>query len=113
MDSQPIGRLLVPMFVYFCLWLSMPFSVALPVRDEDSKVSTLALLLPLADSMSVAAKPGWLTADDVVVGAATICVLLAGATGWSLTKAKKNMTVKILASELEQARRELAEAHQA
>lgn len=85
--------------------------VCMSTIDAVAKLHSLLLLLPDPPRVRVIAKPSWLTPTRLLIGLAALSVGLVIVVAWLLTVAKKNARLRCLVRELEQAQRELQEAH--
>lgn len=79
--------------------------------DATGKLTSLKLLLPTAGSMRVLQRPSWFTAARLLTGLGIVSVVLVVAVAWLLTVARKNAALRRVVRELEQAQKELQEAH--
>jgi signal transduction histidine kinase len=79
--------------------------------DATGKLTSLRLLLPAPADLRVLARPSWFTATRLLAGLGLLSVVLLVAVAWLLTVARKNAALHRLVRELEQAQRELQEAH--
>jgi signal transduction histidine kinase len=85
--------------------------VCTPSVDTDGKLKSLQVLLPAATDLRVVQRPSWLTPGRLLIGLAVLSVLLLAVVGWSLTVSRKNAALRDTLRQLEQAQRELQEAH--
>lgn len=85
--------------------------VCAPAVDPDGKLKALQLLLPSPGDLRIIQRPSWLTPGRLLVGLATLTVVLLIVAGWSLTVSRKNAALRDTLRQLEQAQRELQEAH--
>ena len=79
--------------------------------SATGKVTSLRLLLPSPAGMRVLQRPSWFTATRLFAGLGALSVVLVVAVAWLLTVARKNTALHRLVRELEQAQKELQEAH--
>ena len=79
--------------------------------NVTGKLTSLRLLLPSPAGMRVLQRPSWFTATRLFAGLGVVSVVLIVAVAWLLTVARKNAALHRLVRELEQAQRELQEAH--
>lgn len=77
----------------------------------DGRMRNLRLLLPNADAIRLLETPGWWTADRLLAGLLLVCLLMAAVVGWTLTVSKKNVMLRLLMKEKEQARHDLQAGH--
>lgn len=85
--------------------------VAIYETGDDGRMRGFNLLLPGLTDLRVLEKPSWFTPERLVIGFCSVCVLLAGVAGWSLTVSKKNAMLGLLVADREKAQRELQQAH--
>lgn len=85
--------------------------VCVSTIDAVAKLHSLLLLLPDPPRVRVIARPSWLTPARLLIGLAALSAGLVIVVAWLLTVAKKNARLRGLVRELEQAQRELQEAH--
>jgi signal transduction histidine kinase len=85
--------------------------VCTPSVDTDGKLKSLQVLLPAAADLRVVQRPSWLTPGRLLIGLAVLSVLLLAVVGWSLTVSRKNAALRDTLRQLEQAQRQLQEAH--
>ncbi len=85
--------------------------VCLSEIDPAGKLKSLKLLLAAPGDLRVVSRPSWLTPERLLIGVALLSALLIVVAIWSLTVSKKNTALRDTLRELEQAQRDLQEAH--
>jgi signal transduction histidine kinase len=85
--------------------------LAVSTVDATGKVTSLRLLLPAPASLRVLARPSWFTAGRLLAGLGVVSLVLLVVVAWLLTVARKNAALRRVVRQLEQAQRELQEAH--
>jgi signal transduction histidine kinase len=79
--------------------------------DATGKVTSLRLLLPAPASLRVLQRPSWFTPARLLAGLGLVSLVLLVVVAWLLTVARKNAALRRVVRQLEQAQRELQEAH--
>jgi signal transduction histidine kinase len=79
--------------------------------SDDGKIKSFRLLLPTSHDVRIIEKPGWLTAQHLLVSLVIVFTVLLLAIGWTVLVAKKNFMLKSLVLEKEAAQHELQQAH--
>lgn len=79
--------------------------------DISGRLSRIQLIMPAADNLRVLRQPSWFTPVRLLIGLGIVSAVLLVVVTWSLTVTKKNVALHRLVRELEQAQRQLQEAH--
>jgi signal transduction histidine kinase len=85
--------------------------VCLTEINADGGVDSFRILLSNAGSVRVLQKPSWLTPQRLLVGLALAILILILTATWSVMVSKRNLTLKTLVREKEEAQVELQSAH--
>jgi len=85
--------------------------VCVTTVEAGGKFTSLRLLLPAAARLRVLERPSWLTPARLLAGLGIVSAVLVLAIAWLLTVAQKNAALHRVVRALEQAQRELQEAH--
>ncbi|HEV2437317.1 MAG TPA: histidine kinase [Verrucomicrobiae bacterium] len=85
--------------------------ICLTKVDQLGKVESFQLLIPTADDVRVVAKPGWLTAQHLLICVGVIVLILILISSWTIVISRKNSALNGLVREKEKTQAELQEAH--
>lgn len=85
--------------------------VCLLQSDDQGKIESFQILLPTPLDVGVITRPGWLTAQHLLVILAVALVIIVVAASWIVMVSKRNMALRHLMRQREQDQRELQKAH--
>jgi signal transduction histidine kinase len=77
--------------------------VCLMKITEDGKLQSLLVLLPDPKNIRILQAPGWWTPERLLIGLASLFIVLVVALGWSVMVSRRNAALKISICEKEQA----------
>jgi signal transduction histidine kinase len=86
-------------------------TIEIVTNGTSGKLTSLRLLLPSPDHLHLIERPSWFTPQRLLIGLAILTAVLFLVVGWLLTMAKKNAALRGVVRQLEEAQRELQEAH--
>jgi signal transduction histidine kinase len=79
--------------------------------DDNGKIRSFRLLLPMVPDIRILEKPGWLTPQHLLASLAAVFLVLLIALCWTVLVSKNNLILKSLVREKEAAQGELQQAH--